>query len=487
MSRTHVGARVPRGLVAGVAVFALLLSAIATGAAGQVPSPTLEGPVTGGGGKPILGTTSFDLADVGYMQEEFFISGTATAYSSADPLTTDGSWTVTPASTAPYKTRILVYRPLRSARFKGTVVVEWLNVSAGADIAVDWIHTHTEMVRSGFAWVGVSAQALGVVGGTTAAGGIKNADPARYGSLAHPGDSFSYDIFSQAGQAVRAPAGTSPLGGLKVKRVLAIGDSQSASRLTTYINGVDPLARIYDAFLVHSRSGGASSLSQSPLPLIAAPSPTLIRSDVPVPVLVFETETDIIGYFPARQPDTEHLRLWEVAGTSHADTYTVSVGFGDLGNDPAVANLVVATFGCGLPINSGPHHFVLNAALKALNRWVKRGKPPAEAPRVEMLAGSPPTITRDALGNALGGIRTPQLDVPIATLSGVGQTGPSFCRLYGTMAPFDAATLASLYPDHHAYVSAYVKATRQATRARYIVRRDARLLKANARGSDIGN
>ena len=140
-----------------------------------------------------------------------------------------------------------------------------------------------------------------------------------------------------------------------------------------------------------------------------------------------------------------------------------------------------------MPINSGPQHFVLNAAFAALNRWVQRGKPPAEAPRLEVVAGSPPTITRDALGNALGGIRTPQVDVPIAALSGVGQTGPIFCFLFGTTTPFDAATLASLYPDHHAYVSAFNKATREARRARFILRRDARLMKISARASDIGN
>ncbi len=495
MSRIHVGAGRPPGpaAVAGVAVLALLLSATATVAPAQVPSPTLEGPVTGGIGKPSLGTTTFDLAEVGYMQEEFFISGTASAYTSAAPLTTDGNWTVTPASTAAYKTRILVYRPMRSARFKGTVVAEWLNVSAGADVAAEWLNAHTEMVRSGFAWVGVSAQAVGVVGGTASLGlsgpGIKNVDPARYGSLDHPGDSFSYDIFSQAGQAVRSPAGASPLGGLKVKRLLAAGDSQSAFRLTTYINGVDPLAKIYDGFLVHSRGGSAAPLSQSPLPQVDAPGGTLTRSDVRVPVLVFETETDLIGlgYLSARQPDSERFRLWEVAGTSHADTYTVSVGFSDVGNDPAVADLLLTTLGCALPINSGPQHFVLNAAFKALNRWVRRGRPPAEAPRLEVVPGPPPAIARDALGNALGGIRTPQVDVPIAALSGGGQTGAGFCFLFGTTTPFDAATLAALYPDHHTYVSAFVKATRQATRARFLVRRDAKLMKSNARASDIGN
>src|SRR5262245_37199382 len=124
MSRTIVRLGRARGLVAvaGMAVLALLISTAATVASAQVPSPTLEGPITGGNGSPFVRSTSFDLAQVGYLQEEFFISGTATAYTSgANPLSTDGNWTVTAASTAPYKTRILVYRPVSRARFNGTV------------------------------------------------------------------------------------------------------------------------------------------------------------------------------------------------------------------------------------------------------------------------------------------------------------------------------------------------------------------------------
>src|SRR5262249_18791113 len=160
----------------------------------------------------------FDLAEVGYMQEEYFISGTATAYTNVGSLTSDGAWTVTPGSAAAYKTRILVYRPVKPKKFKGTVVVEWLNVTGGFDTAPDWTTAHTELIRDGFAWVGVSAQLVGVEGGSSILGipsqGLKMADPARYGSLVHPGDSFSYDIFSQAGRAIRQPAGASPLGGL---------------------------------------------------------------------------------------------------------------------------------------------------------------------------------------------------------------------------------------------------------------------------------
>ncbi len=81
--------------------------------------------------------------------------------------------------------------------------MEWLNVSGGADAGPDWMLGHNELVREGFVWVGVSAQRVGV-------DALKSADPTRgeavrYANLSHPGDSYSYDIFSQAGQAIGRP------------------------------------------------------------------------------------------------------------------------------------------------------------------------------------------------------------------------------------------------------------------------------------------
>jgi hypothetical protein len=475
---------------------ALLLSA--TVASAQVPSPTLEGPITGGHGTPFVAATSFDLARVGYTEEEYFISGTASAYTNVGALTPDGRWTVAPGATAAYKTRILVFRPANPRRFNGTVVVEWLNVSGGLDAAPDWLGAHTEMIREGIVWVGVSAQFVGVEGGSAVVGivslPLKTVDPARYGSLLHPGDSFSYDIFSQAGQAIRHPAGPNPLGTLRLKKVIAAGESQSAFRMVTYIDAVHPLAGVYDGFLVHSRGSAGAQLSEAPETAIPVPGPTLIRDDLRVPVLTFETETDLtfLGYFFARQEETRRFRLWEVAGTAHADTYTLVVGFADLGNSPAAADLLITSsplpglIDCGAPINSGPQHFVLDAAIAALNRWVRRGTPPPRGPRLEVTAGPPPVIVRDAHGNALGGIRTPEMDVPIATLSGGGQSGSLICLLLGTTVPFDAATLASLYPGHGAYVGKFARATRRAQRAGFIRRHDAKLMAASAAASNVG-
>ena len=176
-----------------------------------------------------------------------------------------------------------MYRPTDPARFNGTVVVEWLNVSAGADLPTDWIMAHNELVRSGAVWVGVSAQAVGV-------NRAKADDPVRYASLVHPGDSFSYDIFTTAGRDIRQQYAT-VLGGLQPQRMIAAGESQSAGRLVTYINAVQPTEHVYDGFLVHSRSGGGSSLSQSPQPAVPVPSPLQIRDDLDVPVFVVEAET----------------------------------------------------------------------------------------------------------------------------------------------------------------------------------------------------
>jgi hypothetical protein len=457
-------------------------------------SPTVTGPVTGGNGTPVLpGTTTFDLSSVGYTQTEFFVSGNASSFAPTTPLGSDGRWQVAPATTAPYATRIVVDRPADPARFNGTVVVEWLNVSAGADSAPDWIFSHTQLIRDGFAWVGVSAQALGLLTD-------KAADPVRYATLLHPGDSYSYDIYSQAGQAVRDSA-AKVLGGLQPRRVLAEGESQSAFRLTTYINAVHPLAHVYDGFLVHSRGAGSAALSQLPQADIPTPQVVHFRSDQSVPVLTVETETDllVLGYLSDRQDDSGAFRLWEVAGTSHADDYIVNLGADDTGNgvvgqqafdamlDPP-NGATRAGITCDAPINTGEQHYVLDAAQYWLNHWVATGQAPPTAPRLQVdTSTSPASFVVDANGNVKGGVRTPAVDVPVATLSGLGQSGSSFCFLFGTTSPFSAAKLATLYPSHGQFVAQWAGAVFSATKAGFVLPSDAAELISVAGASKIGS
>jgi hypothetical protein len=201
----------------------------------------------------------------------------------------------------------------------------------------------------------------------------------------------------------------------------------------------------------------------------------------------------ILGYYRARQDDTDKIRLWEMAGTAHADLYLVAKGGGDTGNDPSIANVdeVLSPYPgvieCGLPINDGPQHFIAKAAIHQLDKWVRTGVAPTVADRLE-IAGDPPVFVLDVFGNVRGGIRTPYVDVPIARLSGLGQPDVSIVvSLFGTTNLFDDATLATLYPNHGVYVTAVEKATDAAVEAGFLMPEDGELIKAAAAASDIGN
>jgi hypothetical protein len=444
----------------------------------SVVSPSVS-PATGGGGVPVVpGFTSFDPSVVGYRQSEFFLSGTASAYAMTAPVNNDGRYSAVATSTAPYTTRAVVMRPVDPRRFNGTVLVEWLNVSGGADNGPDWTQAHTEMIREGFVWVGVSAQKIGV--DALKSDQPPTGDPTRYAGLSHPGDDYSYDIFSQAGQAIRDHARTM-LGGLKPKKIIATGESQSAIRLVSYIDAVHPLARVYDGFLVHSRGGGPP-----------------IRADAGVPVLVFMTQTDVsFSNGTARQPDTNTYRLWEVAGTAHYDYYGLALGPADTGDGHAGSAVLASmqnptnkppgpNFTCDSPINSWAAHYVLDAAVYHLNRWVTKGIVPPVAPRFQIKTTSPVVFATDANGNALGGIRTPAVDVPVATLTGTPPGGTGFCFLFGTTTPLTPAQMTALYPSHQKFAAAWTRATKSAQAGGFLVPADAKELVSAAVHSDIG-
>lgn len=484
----------------------LVLSVIMLGCSGgddDAPSlqspddPTVEGPITGPGGSFVAGTTGIRLADLGYEQVEVFISGSASSYVNVGELGTDGLWDVEASDTADYKTRALIYRPISADAFSGVVIVEWLNVSGGLDAAPDWISLHTEIARQGHVWVGVSAQVAGIEGRDSGIGRLylKAANPERYGSLSHPGDSFSYDMFAQVAQALRNPTDNAPLQGLVPERMVAVGESQSAGRLISWINMLAPRYALFDGYIVHSRTGGSAPVSQSPQAEVDMPRVVNVRADLNQPTLMFQTESDLLllNSLPSNQPDSRNFRLWEVAGTAHADVYTLRTGHFDLGDDPSVARVVETTEGapgsgiitCERPINSGPAHWVLKAGLRGLIDWIDNGRALPEAPRLAVTEDGE-AFQLDALGNVLGGIRTNYVDVPVAVLSGLGQSGESFCRIFGTTVLFDDAQLGELYPTEQDYVEAVRASTEAAIAEGFLLEPDAALIVEDAAASGIG-
>ena len=426
---------------------------------------------------------NYDLAGLGYLEQEFLLGGSAGSYRLTSERSADGRWTAGPAEAAPFTTRLIVRRPADPADFSGTVVVEWLNVSGGMDVAPDWMLAHTHLTRRGHAWVGVSAQRAGIEGGGLVDGMHLKSLGERYAVLSHPGDAWSFDIFSQAGRALLAADPGAPLGPLLPDRLLATGHSQSAAFLVSYVNAVDPLAAVYDGFQVHGRpAAGASFETGFTLPSGRGGPGERIRDDVRVPVIVLQTETDValLGGGRAGQPDGERLRQWELAGAAHGDTYLLGASWRDDGRLPParLAELLAPTTQTlagqtDYPVNSGPqHHYVACAAVDHLDAWVAEGRPAPAAPRLRATADGR-DFERDGDGIAAGGIRTPWTDVPAATLSGLGQSGSLFAVLFGTTTPLTAGRLAELYPAGKPdYLAAFTAALDQAIGAGFLLADD---------------
>ena len=471
-ARNTMTRRVAAAMTAVSALFSVAAFALATPAAALstlTASATLTGPITTGHVIEPLSPTPENLAAEGYVQQEFLASGTAEAFR-ATAAPDDGHWTLTPTSSAPYETRILVRRPASAARFNGTVVVEWMNVTAG-EAAPDWDYLNPMLTRDGYMWVGVSAQALAVNGGQSLLGssgpsqGLAQQEPSRYGSLHHPGDLYSLDMFAQIGRALHRFGDTAVFGSLHPRTVVAVGESQSAFYLTDFADGVQPITHAFDGIFIHSRGGGGGGIAT------AAGSGTditaglkggvRIRTDSSVPVFMFETQTDVttLGYAAAEQANSTHVHTWEVAGTSHADAYLV-------GNYASV-------LGCTQPINNGPQHPVVQAAFTAFHAWVTLGTPPPSPAPFKLTSTNPATYAVDKYGNVIGGVRTPAVDVPVSTLSGSPPPGASvICELFGEATPLSAATLATMYPTKADYIAEYTKSLDKAIKDGYVLRAD---------------
>ncbi len=410
----------------------------------------------------------YDLDVLGYEEIEYAVEGSAMSYELVGDRGADGRWDVTLGPSAGYRTRIVVRRPIDPDAFSGTVVVEWHNVSGGLDAGPEWAFLHRHLAKSGHGWVGVSAQKAGIDGGGITEGiHLKVLDPDRYAGLDHPGDAWSFDIFAQVGELLRLPADENPLSRLTARQLVAAGESQSASCLVTYLNAIDRHTPVFDGAFVHGRPGMGLAIDGSFIvphsedesldntTQAIGTTGERIRDDVRIPVLILQSETDLVllGGRLAAQPDSDSLRVWEIAGAAHADTYTISASRLDDGTlsperlaellRPSQNTIMGPT---ALPVNAGPQqHYVAQAALAHLVGWITEGTPPPSGPRLE-LEETGRSYRLDAEGNAKGGIRTPWIDAPTAIHSGLGQAGGTFAVLLGVTTPFNDATLARLYP-----------------------------------------
>ena len=447
---------------------------LGTGFAQAVPLPVAAAKLTE---IKVPGTTpmaaaAIDLAAAGYTEREFYADGKANRYRGVLPgsQTTgqviDGDW--------PYRTRVLVRAPA-AAKFNGSLVVEWTNVTAGQDIDFAFAESYKYLLREGYAVAAVSAQRLGV-------DRLKTWSPERYGDLnvaadntdpqtgekidvcppgtACPGDPLSWDIMTQVSKALKDNAApTQPLPGLKVRKVIALGESQSAMRLSLYYNAIQPLYQFFDGFVF-------LDLAQQ------------MRADVATPAISVNSES-LAGYLPP--PTTaQYTRVWEVAGTSHASYYAVSYVDALLLRDQSVSGpngpltftQMMESQGCKLnplfsKVDTG---LVLNAAIDGVHQWVTTGKPAASTRQFQRDAKN--VVVRDADGQIMGGIRLAQFTTPTAFVT---PNGPELgCVLGGHHRDFTPAELKTRYGSHKAYVAQVRSAMKQVVDQGYVLPLDAK-------------
>lgn len=461
-----------------IAVGAALVAQIAVVGA---QAADIEGPIMGGDfGRPFGTSSDVAPADFGYVEEEFFLSGDATTYGPAPGanLGSDGQWSVEETGSVPYRTRILVRRPVDPSRFNGTAIVFWMNTSAGFDIS-DF--GSAQLMRRGYTHVFVSAQRQSVEGGNILGDpgtlGLKDWDPTRYGSLDVPSIDLCFDIFSQAAQAVgpdRTVLPNDPMNGMVVERLIAVGGSQSAGWLATYYNAVQPIENLFDAFLIQLYFGSGNPLETD----LEMPDSLRFREDGTAPVMVLNTENETLSYAPARQPDTNRFRLWEYAGLNHTggvdgvariDAYT-----------EREFDFTFPVPNCGRAVDTIDSAPIAAAGLVAVDAWVRTGVPPASLPPIE-LVGDPTDVVRDVYDNAIGGIRIPPIAVPTATrVSPAAERANIQCFLLGYEIPFTGDELRRLYPSRATYVSRVRRAAFEAQRLGVLLPEDAALYRHGA-------
>jgi hypothetical protein len=479
-------------------------------AASPIELPAVTGPIpVTASSEPFNASStqnvSVDLAKLGYVEEEYFVSGKANVYQYGSNYSVQVK-----TAGAPYTTRILIRRPVDPRRFSGNVIVEPLNPSFNFDLPIMWAYSHDYFMRHGDIYVGITIKAVAIRA-------LKTFDPQRYAPLSmanplptsetcsspgwtpflsfpHSEDGLVWDIITQVGVLLRSKSAQNPLKNYNVQYLYATGQSQTGSYVNSYVQDFHPSAKlpdgrhVYDGFVVNS-SGRLIPMNQCATRLTVDDPHSVVHSDVPF-IQIF-TQTDVVDYAMQRRPDSDAAgdlyRRYEIGGSSHATTYEFRFF-------PTVAQLTRAgvdphtdEYGCAEPFpNDFPVEYLYSGAYANLDRWVRSQKPPPSAPPVSTVKGTAghDMFVTDAYGNVLGGVRSVYLDVPTSTFV-QSSWGPACFSYFGHKIPFDRQRLRDLYPSHDTYVSQVNASVDRMLLGGWITPADAEKIKMQAATSSI--
>lgn len=446
----------PAALVTLMIVFFAMTIAPPTGASTSVPSLTLlpSSPSSMPYGSNDPGVA--DLASVGYVQEEYLMSGMVQSEA---------------GESVPYTTRMLVRRPARPAHFSGTVIVESLRSSADRSM---W-GLRDYITRSGHAYVEIGSNTLAINNI------VVPSDPERYDSLempAFPGALFGHvlELMAQGGVALKENLPPGPFDEFEVDNVILGGCSEQGLVIRLFMRDGHPVYRTawgegaFDGYFpacvadwpefIPFNGGVFRNFTPGPI-------------DVPVINLLAQTEFDSWPYsgHKYRRPDSDgpddFYRIYEVAAMQHG-----------IGRPPSAISPCT-----GQPTQPFPAHHVAANALDKLIQWVDQGIVP---PRADPLVpdGSGLATTDPETGIAIGGVRTVTTDVPIGRYSSCLLGG--FFQTPFLEELFTRDELAQRYGAPGQYVAQVNRTLAELVREGWYLREDTREVRAEAVGNLIG-
>jgi hypothetical protein len=467
-----------------------------------------------------------DLSVYGYVEEEYLVSGLANIYRYV-PLAFPSPLVEVDEADIPYVTRILVRRPMDSEPFGGTVMLEFLNATAGYDDAPMWNYPWRGIVERRAAWVGVTYDAV-------TAGFMKN----RWGTPVFPNpegvqprnrDRYAtldirewplvWDFMMQVAALLKSDDPDNPFAAQTVERIIPTGYSQSAALVTTLANSFHEIAQQFDA-TAPGRSidlfdgyffgdGGVQARN-----LVGSGQDRVLPLEDFRNVFLFGDggfipRAPVIRFFdePAEEPRDSPLANWYQLGNPWVRTYEMAGGAhvdadlwnkGDR-NDFVNFGTMREPLACGNPMNTVSMGDAMSALFTALEDWIRDGTPPPDAALVARNPDSTPM--RDTDGNVVGGLRSPRIDVPLGVYSrsniyppGVnpfdpgtwGDWEPVFCPLFGGFGPFSDEELERRYPFRSAYVRQIERAVSRAVADGFLLPEAGTRIIAEAEASDVG-
>jgi len=401
----------------GLAVAALL--AFFAGPVGAqpivVPIPTVEGPIHGPGDmQPGIrpGPDGTNLSDFDYIDEEYFISGTAAGL--------------------PYKTRIVIRRPKTPEKFSGIVLGEPTHRGGNGLICQ---YARYGIGQRGHACMTVAARRINLTNPATPGAGLYEFNLARYSSLSVT-DRQTNEIIAQAGRLLRENLSGGVMDGYAVRHMVMGGTSDSSSATRAYMTSSTMLdhrtLRMPDGSAVYQGYFVSAILGAGQIPPLAD-----------APIIQMPTQFELHSTNGFRRADSDALdnrfRSYEMAGMSHNDAR----------ENPAFS-------GCTHPeLSHYPYGAMTFMGLQHLMDWTVDGTIPPRAAVMEVdndTTGDGTRVATDEFGNAKGGVRTTYLDLPLFTFH-IPNAGPGLCNQTGWLTPLPQAVVRDLYRNYGQYVS----------------------------------